>query len=368
MKVTFPYMGAPAGYTKIGTMLGHEVIPPPKPTQRTIDLGVKYSPEFACFPMKILLGTYIEAIEKGADTIISSGGHGPCRAGFYGEIQSKILKNMGYDVNVIILDSFFKYPKQTYANLKSIKNHNSWRQVWNTVHTCYRAINILDEMERQLQVKRAYELNKGACSRVWNDIQQMVDETDDIKKLENVVRREAQSMVDGIKQIQVLEEEKIRVGIIGEIYVVMESAVNMKMEERLGELGCEVQRSQHLSDWVDFHLLPNRLSHPHEAVVRKKGTDYFGVGIGGHARENMGWIVEFKERGLDGIVHLLPFACLPELMSQSIIPAMSRDLDIPVLSLSLDEQTGRANILTRVEAFIDLLRARKSGKLRKEVV
>jgi len=367
MKLTFPYMGAPAGYAKIATMLGHEVIPPPKPTQRTVDLGVKYSPEFACFPLKILLGTYIEAIEKGADTILSSGGHGPCRAGFYGEIQQKILKNMGYDVDFIIFDSFFKNPGGTLNNLKKLKGDNSWRCLADAVRTSYRAIKILDQMERQIQTCRAYEAQKGASTRAWNEIQSMVDHANDLISLEKV-RTEAQSVINGIKQIVIPETEKIRIGIIGEIYVVMESAVNMKMEERLGELGCEVRRSQHLSDYVDFHLIPHRISHPHEVLVRKKGTEYFGVGIGGHARENMGWIAEFKERGMDGIVHLLPFACLPELMSQSIIPAMSHNLDIPVLSLSLDEQTGRANILTRVEAFVDLLKARKIGKIRKEVV
>ena len=55
-------------------------------------------------------------------------------------------------------------------------------------------------------------------------------------------------------------------------------------------------------------------------------------------------------------------------MSQSIIPTMSHKLDIPILSPSLDEQTGRANTLTRVEAFLDLLRAKKNGKIRKDVV
>lgn len=367
MKVTFPYMGAPAGYSKIATMLGHEVIPPPRPTQRTIDLGVKYSPEFACFPMKILLGTYIEAIELGADTIVSSGGHGPCRAGFYGEIQAKILKNMGYDVDVIIFDSFFRNKKETIDNANRIRNGKSWLQVARAFRTSYAAIKLLDEMERQIQVRRAYEVQKGASTRAWDEIQKMVDEANSLAELK-VVRQNAQEVINGIKQIEVPEEEKLRVGIIGEIYVVMESAVNMKMEERLGELGCEVQRSQHLGDYVDFHLIPHRISHPHEAEIRKKGTEYFNVGIGGHARENMGWVVEFKERGLDGIVHLMPFGCLPELMSQSIIPTMSHELDIPILSLSLDEQTGRANTLTRVEAFLDLLRAKKNGKIRKDVV
>ncbi|MDD2496943.1 MAG: hypothetical protein PHY90_02230 [Desulfitobacteriaceae bacterium] len=72
--------------------------------------------------------------------------------------------------------------------------------------------------------------------------------------------------------------------------------------------------------------------------------------------------MDYKEQGFDGIVHLMPFGCLPELISQSIMPKVSEDLDIPVLTLSLDEQTGRANSLTRLEAFVDLIRTRKNGK------
>jgi predicted nucleotide-binding protein (sugar kinase/HSP70/actin superfamily) len=55
----------------------------------------------------------------------------------------------------------------------------------------------------------------------------------------------------------------------------------------------------------------------------------------------------------------MPFSCLPEHVTQSILPKISKDIDIPVLSLSLDEQTAIANQRTRIEAFVDLLRGRK---------
>ncbi|WP_338013877.1 hypothetical protein [Desulforamulus profundi] len=51
----------------------------PPAQQKTLDLGVQHAPEFACLPFKILLGTYLETIEMGANTLVTSGGHGPCR-------------------------------------------------------------------------------------------------------------------------------------------------------------------------------------------------------------------------------------------------------------------------------------------------
>ena len=46
-------------------------------------------------------------------------------------------------------------------------------------------------------------------------------------------------------------------------------------------------------------------------------------------------------------------------MSQNIFPAMRENCDIPILPLIMDEQTGKAGYLTRLEAFVDLMRRRK---------
>lgn len=81
MKVSFPHMGCVTGYKKLMEKLGHEVVMPDPPSQKTMELGVKYSPEFICFPFKVMMGTYIECAERGAELIVSSGRQRsvPCR-------------------------------------------------------------------------------------------------------------------------------------------------------------------------------------------------------------------------------------------------------------------------------------------------
>ena len=66
-----------------------------------------------------------------------------------------------------------------------------------------------------------------------------------------------------------------------------------------------------------------------------------------------------EERGTDGLIHVSPFTCMPEIMSQNIFPKMREDVNIPILSLIMDEQTGKAGYLTRLEAFVDLMRRKK---------
>ncbi len=361
MKLSFPYMGeTTVAYQKLANLLGHELVIPPKPTQKTVNLGVRYAPEFACFPLKVLLGTYLEEIELGADTIISSGGNGPCRAGYYGEVHKKILADLGYDTRVIILDSFNGDVRGLWGDIKYLKGHNSWWRMWQVMRLIYRALHVLDEADRQLASLRPYEKVHGAANRAWTEILGVIDKANTLPELEKA-RRQVSEIVHSVDVAPVAPEDRVRIGIVGEIYVVMENSVNMQMEQKINELGCEVRRSQYLSDWVDYHLLPHFISKPLERVARRKGEGYFPIPIGGHAQENMGWIQYFKEQGYDGVVHILPFGCLPELMSQSIIPGVSQKLDIPVISFPMDEQSGLANNMTRLEAFIDLIRAKKGG-------
>ncbi|MGI6574661.1 MAG: hypothetical protein ACOX3A_02135 [bacterium] len=62
MKVTFPHMGTINIPLKaFFTALGVEVIEPPPITQKTISLGTRYAPEFACLPLKINVGNYLES-------------------------------------------------------------------------------------------------------------------------------------------------------------------------------------------------------------------------------------------------------------------------------------------------------------------
>jgi predicted nucleotide-binding protein (sugar kinase/HSP70/actin superfamily) len=46
---------------------------------------------------------------------------------------------------------------------------------------------------------------------------------------------------------------------------------------------------------------------------------------------------------------------MPEIIADSILPNVVKDFDIPLLTLVIDEQSGRAGLVTRLEAFIDLL-------------
>jgi predicted nucleotide-binding protein (sugar kinase/HSP70/actin superfamily) len=81
--------------------------------------------------------------------------------------------------------------------------------------------------------------------------------------------------------------------------------------------------------------------------------------IGGETIETIGDTVYAAKHGIDGIIHIMPFSCMPEIVSQNILTKVSKEEDIPVMSLVLDEQTGKAGYQTRIEAFVDLVKRKK---------
>ena len=63
-------------------------------------------------------------------------------------------------------------------------------------------------------------------------------------------------------------------------------------------------------------------------------------------------------KGIDGMIHLAPFNCTPEIVAASVLPRLASDYDVPLLALSFDEHSGEAGLVTRLEAFVDLLERR----------
>lgn len=356
MRISFPYMGCVTAYRRIFELLGHEVVMPAKPTKGTIDLGVKQSPEFICFPFKVMMGTYIECAVNGAEVIVTSGGDGPCRAGLYATVHEKILRSMGFSVDFIVFDSMFRDFKAFFNKLVLIKGKSSLMRLAYTCIFGYRMVRQMDQLEKRIKRQRAYEIHPGDFDRTWKAI---VAEYEGCWTHGALTRawRKACMLLDALPLRPVSDKERIRVGIVGEIYVVMESATNMDIEVNLNRLGVEVETGQYISDWVNHNIRPGFLGNSTSHKVIEKARRFVGMNFGGHDMENVGWMVDYRDRGFDGVIHLMPFGCLPELVTQSAIPTISKELGVPILSLSLDEQLGAVNNQTRLEAFTDLIRS-----------
>lgn len=145
-------------------------------------------------------------------------------------------------------------------------------------------------------------------------------------------------------------------GITGEFYVVLEPFSNLDVESELGKLGVEVRRTTFVSEWTKFSLFLNPLGINEKDRIHKAALPYLKRDIGGEGWESVGEkVLHAKE--YDGIVHLAPFTCMPEIIAQNIMPSTKEN--IPVLTILCDEQITKTGMLTRLEAFVDLLERKR---------
>lgn len=345
MKITFPYLGPVFAYRKLFEQLGHEVIIPPRPSQKTIELGTKYSPEFICFPFKIILGSYLEALELGAEAIVTTGFIGACRAVYYGNLSERILHKLGHNIEVIVFDTPMDDFRVFFRQCRKLSNRTPLPEAVKSLELVIRLIFANDYYLKKINHLRPYEQIPGTCNRKWAEIQNLLENCNNLKELKAAIKEVDQI----IARIPVDNKREIlKVGMVGEIYLVSESFANNELEEKLAKLGVEVVRNQYISDWLKHCIFPPK-------QLLRKADSYLKHSTGGHEKTNIGYILKYKQMGFDGIIHLLPFGCMPELVTQSIIPALSANLKLPILSLSLDEQTGWINNMIRLEAFVELL-------------
>ncbi|NLT96243.1 MAG: CoA protein activase [Clostridia bacterium] len=360
MKITFPHMGNM--YIPVKALLEYldlEVVVPPFSSQRTLNLGIKYGHEFACLPLKINLGNFIEAKELGADTIIMAGGVGPCRFGLYAQVEREILTELGYDYDSLVLEPPDKHLLQFVNRVRKIIGANSWWKVIEAIKFAYEKAYAVDLIEKNVQYLRPREKKVGIVDRIYNHTLATINEAQSYQSL-----YEATNL--GLLKLEQVprksDETVIRIGLVGEIYTLLEPFVNFDIERELGKLGVHVTRSLYLSEWINSHLLMNiskRIKPKPFAQLAKPYLNYF---VGGHGRETVGYAVGFAQEGYDGIIQIAPLTCMPEIVAHTILPRIREDYQIPVLTLYVDEQSGKAGMITRLEAFVDLIRRQKGNQ------
>ena len=70
-----------------------------------------------------------------------------------------------------------------------------------------------------------------------------------------------------------------------------------------------------------------------------------------------------KDNNIDGIITINAFGCGPDSIMVDRISRIARKLNKPILNLSIDEQTGEAGFITRIEAFTDMLFRKKRASI-----
>lgn len=348
--------------------LGLDVVIPPTPSKRTISIGTRYAPETACLPLKVNIGNYIEAFELGADTILMAGGVGPCRFGLYGEVQREILTDLGYDFNMVILDPPRGHFKELVSSLRRMIRGVSPLDVIGAMRLAWDKAVAVDTISRLESYVRPRECERGLTTRVSEGIYHDLDKASSRTELKEALRK-------GICELESIpcdpERNVIKIGLVGEIYTVLEPFVNLDIEQLLGELGVHVDRMIYVSDWIKSNILLDSvqglLPWNRRRKIEEWARPYLNHFVGGDGIDSIAYSVKYACDGYDGVIHLFPLTCMPEIVAKTILPTVSKDMGIPIMSLVIDEHSSETGFLTRIEAFVDLIR-RRQQKTRAKII
>ena len=351
--ISFPHLGNYSG--PISFFLRHlthkKIRIAPPITKKTIELGSKYSPDFVCVPFKYNLGNFIEALENNA-TIIAQAGGG-CRYGAYGEIQEAILKDLGYDFTFLsLMDNGKLNIKTIYKALKQINPKlNIFKYFYYLLLTLL-MIFYLDKIENYIRLNIGFEEKKNSFKNLKN---KMLKEFPQSKGYFSLTLKyfKYRHLFRKLKINK--KKDCLKIGIIGELYTSMEQFSSYFIEEQLASYNIEVKRFTNLSYLlIKKHLIKKKLL--------KDVKSYVKYDLGADGLDNVARCQYLINKKYDGIIHIKPFGCTPEIGAIPIINRVCQEAKMPIIYFSFDAQTSDEGIKTRLEALVDMLKERKKVK------
>lgn len=200
-----------------------------------IDEGLKYVHNDTCYPALLVIGQLIDAIKHGgydpnkiALFITQTGGG--CRASNYIHLLRKALEKAGLEFVPVIS-----------VNLSGLEKNPGWTLTLPMIRKMIYAMMYGDLIVNVANQVRPYELNHGQTDRMVDEWQgKLIDGFQQGKGMSRKQMRENfDRIIAGFDAIPVSHEEKVRVGVVGEIYVKFSPLGNNNLEDFLLSEGAE---------------------------------------------------------------------------------------------------------------------------------
>ena len=354
------------------------------------ETGLKYVHNDTCYPAILIIGQFISAIQSGkydphkvALVLFQTGGG--CRASNYISLLRKALAKAGYEYVPVI--SF---------SLAGIEKHPGWKL---TLPMLYRMVytvlygDILMNLKNQC---RPYELEKGASEKLAKDW--TVKLTAEMKtKAPNrkISLKYYQEIIDDFAKIKLdKSKEKVKVGIVGEIYVKYSPLGNNDLEDYLVSEGAQPVVPG-LLDFLLYCLFNNledtklygrgRWKYPFIRlafkffqrcqmdqinVLKKDGrfspggaikttisyaSGYIDLGT----KMGEGWLLttemlELYHQGIKNIICTQPFGCLPNhICGKGMMkPIKENNPDINIVAIDYDASSPAVNQQNRIKLML----------------
>jgi len=157
---------------------------------------------------------------------------------------------------------------------------------------------------------------------------------------------QAMAILEGKNSTQRVSKERafFDLAVLGYPYQVYDNYITVNMLEILQKMGAYI--------WT-CEMIPNNILNKYRNVLPKELFWYYSNLV---IRSTYYYL---REKQVDGIIHVSAFGCGPDAIVDKLMELEAKAHKIPFLTLTIDEHTGEAGIMTRLEAFVDMLRIRR---------
>lgn len=306
--------------------LGFEIILSDNTTKKTVSDGASLVVTETCLPIKVYVGHVLNLISKGVKNIFV-----PSVQSIAPKIYncSKIRGLPDLIRNVVKGD--FNLIEATLD--KSEKNAN--------------LIDFLTEIAQQFDINDYDTIKKAqrAGFIVQNNFNVMMQ--NGLEFDEALKNARAGRVVIPPKK----ENKPINVALIGHGYNIYDKHACMDIAKKLAKMDVNV--------FGAYQLTQEQLKGGMKALNATLywANQYEMTGCAGHY---------LQDEKIDGIITLTAFGCGPDSLMLEDIRRKAKNYNKPLLNLTIDEHTGEAGFITRLEAFCDMLYRNKRAKIIKQ--
>ncbi len=305
------------------TDLGIKIVLSDITTKQTMTDGSLLVVTETCLPIKVYIGHVLNLINKGVDKILV-----PSIQSIAPKIYncSKIRGLPDLVRNVVKKD--FTLIEATLD--KSEKNHGLYE--------------FLYEIAEQFGITDKEKIKKASKAgwRTYNNFHIMSKSGMSYKKAMNYALQGKVFIENQTK------EYPISIALISHGYNIFDERTSMKIFDKLENMDVKVYSSLQLSNEQMDDGIATLGQNMYWANEREM------TGAAGHY---------MKDAKIDGIITLTAFGCGPDSLMIERITRNAKRFNKPFLNLTIDEQTGEAGFITRLEAFVDMLFRKKRAKI-----
>ncbi|MBO5998466.1 MAG: 2-hydroxyacyl-CoA dehydratase, partial [Lachnospiraceae bacterium] len=369
---------------------GYNMVVLPNDNRKAVDFGLKYVNNDACYPSLFVVGQIMEALESGKydpdrTAVIMSQTGGGCRASNYVGFIRRALRKAGMEQIPVIS-----------ANLAGIEDNPGFKVDLKTLSRLAFAIVIGDVFMRCVYRMRPYELEPGSVNALhakWRE--KCIDFLSHLKTF-NIIKlhRICKQIIKDFDAIPIDETRKPRVGIVGEILVKYAPAANNYLVDLLEAEGAEasvpdlmgfmlycfynqVYKADHFGTSrraaflcnngiraIEFFLRPIYRAYEKSRHFEAPASIYSIVeyakpivSIGNQTGE--GWfltgeMVELIHAGIQNIVCIQPFGCLPNhVVGKGVVKQIHKLYPMAnIAAVDYDPGASEVNQLNRIKLML----------------